>query len=98
MENWTPVKLNLTAAVDQNMGIGQNWELPWHIPSELHYFLEMTTKPHAICSNRQNAIIIGCCTWETMGAVTSKPHPGALNIVLNRFNSPEPLAYTNTIV
>lgn len=98
MESWTPVKLNLISSVDQNLGIGQNQELPWHIPSELHYFLEITTKPYSIGSNRQNAIIIGRRTWETMGAVTSKPHPGALNIVLSRCNSTETLAYPNTIV
>lgn len=98
MENWTPVKLNLICAVDQNMGIGRNLELPWHIPSELRYFLEMTTKPYTVGSNHQNAVIIGRCTWETMDAVTSKPHPGALNIVLSRLNSPKPLAYPNTIV
>jgi dihydrofolate reductase len=98
MENWTPVKLNLISAVDQNMGIGRNQEVPWHIPSELHYFLEMTTKPRVTGSNRQNAIIIGRRTWETMDAMIPKPHPGALNIVLSRFNPPEPLAYPNTIV
>ncbi|PNF36209.1 Dihydrofolate reductase [Cryptotermes secundus] len=98
MENWTPVKLNLIAAADQNMGIGRNQKLPWNIPSEFHYFLEMTTKPHVSSSNCQNAIIIGHRTWETMDAVVSKPHPGALNIVLSRFNPPEPLTYPNTIV
>jgi dihydrofolate reductase len=98
MASWTPVKLNLISAVDQNMGIGRNQKMAWHIPSELHYFLEMTTKPHVMGSNRQNAIIIGRRTWETMDAVTSKPHPGALNIVLSRFNPPEPSSYPNTIV
>lgn len=98
MDNWTPIKLNLISAVDQNMGIGRDQLLPWHIPSEFNYFLEMTTKPHATGSNRQNAVIIGRRTWETMDALTSKPHPGALNIVLSRFNPPEPLSYPNTIV
>lgn len=98
METWTPVKLNLISAADQNMGIGWNQKLPWQIPSEFHYFLEMTTKPRVTGSNRQNAVIIGHRTWETMDALTSKPHPGALNIVLSRFNPPEPLAYPNTIV
>jgi dihydrofolate reductase len=98
MENWTPVKLNLISAVDQNMGIGRNQKMPWHIPSELHYFLEMTTKPRITGSNCQNAIIIGRRSWETMDEVTSKPFPGALNIVLSRFKPPEPLAYPNTIV
>lgn len=98
MEKWTPVKLNLISVVDQNMGIGWNQKLPWNIPSEFHYFLEMTTKPHVSSSNYQNAVIIGHRTWETMDAVVSKPHPGALNIVLSRFNPPEPLAYPNTIV
>lgn len=98
MANWTPVKLNLISAADQNMGIGRNQELPWQIPSEFHYFLEMTTKPHVTGSNHQNAIIIGRRTWETMDTLTSKPFPGALNIVLSRFNRPEPLAFPNTIV
>lgn len=95
---WVPVKLNLISAVDQNMGIGRNQGLPWCIPSEFKYFLEMTSKPRITGPNRQNAIIIGRRTWETMDAVVSKPHPGALNIVLSRFSPPEPLAYPNTIV
>ncbi|KAJ4432663.1 dihydrofolate reductase-like [Periplaneta americana] len=92
------VKLNLISAVDQNMGIGRNQGLPWNIPSEFNYFLEMTSKPRISGPNRQNAVIIGRRTWETMEAVVSKPHPGALNIVLSRFKPPEPLAYPNTIV
>lgn len=98
MEKWTPVKLNLISAVDQNMGIGWNNKLPWDIPSEFRYFLEMTTKPHVSSCRCQNAVIIGHRTWETMDAVASRPHPGAVNIVLSRFNPPEPLAYPNTIV
>jgi len=98
MENWTPVKLNVISAADQNMGIGRNQELPWKIPSEFHYFIEMTTKPRVAGSNCQNAVIIGHRTWKTMDAVISKPHPGALNIVLSRFNPSEPLEYPNTIV
>lgn len=98
MEKWIPVKLNLIAAVDQNMGIGWNNTLPWNIPSEFKYFLEMTTKPHVSNSRSQNAVIIGHRTWKSMDTVSSKPHPGALNVVLSRVNPPEPQAYPNTIV
>lgn len=97
-EDWTPVKLNLISAVDKNMGIGRGDDLPWRIPSEFHYFLNMTTKPKISGQNRQNAIIIGRRTWDTMDTVTYKPLPGALNIVLSRFSPSEPLTYPNTIV
>ena len=97
-EAWTPVKLNLISAVDKNMGIGRGHDLPWRIPSEFHYFLNMTTKPRVSGQNRQNAVIIGRQTWDSMDIVTSKPHPGALNIVLSRFSPLEPLSYPNTIV
>ncbi|PSN33892.1 Dihydrofolate reductase [Blattella germanica] len=98
LEDWTPVKLNLISAVDKNMGIGRGKNLPWRIPSEFQYFLEMTSKPKISGTNRQNAIIIGRRTWDTMDEVTSKPHPGALNIVLSRFSPSEPLSFPNTIV
>ncbi|XP_067014461.2 dihydrofolate reductase isoform X2 [Anabrus simplex] len=96
-EDWTPIQLDVIAAVDQNMGIGKGQDLPWRIPAEFNYFLNMTSKTKSNAPNRRNAIIIGRKTWETMDSVTSKPFPGALNIVLSRFSPPEPLDYPDTI-
>ncbi|XP_039295671.1 dihydrofolate reductase-like [Nilaparvata lugens] len=82
----TKIKLNVIAAADENMGIGKNGVLPWHIPSEFEYFLNMTSKPRPgpQGEGRRNAIIVGRKTWDTMGQVTTRPFPNALNIVLSR--------------
>ncbi|KAJ8871908.1 hypothetical protein PR048_028248 [Dryococelus australis] len=93
------IKLNIISAVDLKMGIGKDDVLPWHIPSEFRYFLDVTSNPRKQDEKHKlrNAVIVGRKTWDSMENVTSKPHPGALNIVLSRRNS-EPLNYPNTIV
>lgn len=35
-------KLELIVAADQNLGIGKDGKLPWHLPTEFAYFLRLT--------------------------------------------------------
>ena len=61
----------LIAALAQNNCIGQNNQLPWHLPEDLKFFKRTTLgKP----------IIMGRKTFESIG----KPLPGRTNIVITR--------------
>lgn len=58
-------------AHDENLVIGHNNQLPWHLPEDLAYFKEVTMgKP----------MIMGRNTFESIG----RPLPGRENIVITR--------------
>lgn len=63
--------LSLIVAVDQNMGIGKNNQLPWHYPEDLAYFKQITSG-HTVC--------MGHHTFTSIG----KPLPKRQNIVFSR--------------
>ena len=61
----------MIAAMDRNRLIGNNNQLPWHLPADFAHFKAVTMgKP----------IIMGRKTYESIG----KPLPGRRNIVLSR--------------
>ncbi|MCO4321526.1 type 3 dihydrofolate reductase [Aliidiomarina quisquiliarum] len=63
--------ISLVAAMANNRVIGKNGQMPWHLPSELQYFKEITMgKP----------IVMGRTTFESIG----RPLPGRQNIVISR--------------
>ncbi len=63
--------LSFIVAMDRNRLIGNNNQLPWHLPADLSHFKQTTMgKP----------ILMGRKTWESIG----RPLPGRLNIVLTR--------------
>ena len=63
--------ISLIAAMDRNRLIGNNNQLPWHLPADFAHFKSVTMgKP----------IIMGRKTYESIG----KPLPGRTNIVLSR--------------
>jgi len=62
--------LSLIAAMDKNRVIGQNNQLPWHLPADLKHFKRMTQgKP----------IVMGRKTFESIG----HPLKGRVNVVLS---------------
>lgn len=64
--------IEIVVACSRNGVIGRNGGLPWHIPSELKRFKQLTMgKP----------IIMGRRTWESL---PRKPLPGRHNIVITR--------------
>lgn len=68
------MKVSLIAAQSRNRVIGQNNQLPWHIPEDLRFFKQTTLgKP----------IIMGRKTFDSIG----RPLPGRLNIVVTRDNA-----------
>lgn len=63
--------ISIIAAMDRNRLIGNNNELPWHLPADFAHFKLVTMgKP----------IIMGRKTFESIG----KPLPGRTNIILSR--------------
>ncbi len=61
----------MVAAMDRNHLIGNNNQLPWHLPADFAHFRSVTMgKP----------IVMGRKTFESIG----KPLPGRTNIVLSR--------------
>jgi dihydrofolate reductase len=65
------VIISIIAAMDRNRLIGNNNQLPWHLPADLAHFKKVTlNKP----------ILMGRKTYESIG----RPLPGRENIVLTR--------------
>jgi dihydrofolate reductase len=63
--------ISIIAAMDRNHLIGNNNQLPWHLPADFAHFKSVTMgKP----------IVMGRKTFESIG----KPLPGRTNIVLSR--------------
>ena len=63
--------ISIIAAMDRNHLIGNNNQLPWHLPADFAHFKAVTMgKP----------IVMGRKTYESIG----KPLPGRTNIVLTR--------------
>ena len=64
-------RLTLVVAVDANLGIGLDNQLPWHLPEDLAHFKRVTLgKP----------IIMGRKTFDSIG----RPLPKRRNIVVTR--------------
>jgi dihydrofolate reductase len=66
--------LSLIAAVAQNGCIGQNNQLPWHLPEDLAHFRALT---------QGHAVIMGRKTWDSLPP-RFRPLPGRRNVVLTR--------------
>jgi len=62
--------ISIIAAISEDLGIGKNNELLWHIPEDLKRFKEITFG---------KTVIMGKRTWESL---PKKPLPGRKNIVI----------------
>nr|XP_022907208.1 dihydrofolate reductase [Onthophagus taurus] len=76
------LKLNLIAAVCENMGIGKNNDLPWRLKSEMAYFTRMTSESK---NNKKNVVIMGRKTWDSIPP-KYKPLNNRINFILSRSN------------
>lgn len=61
----------LVVAHGTNRVIGNQGQIPWDLPEDLHHFRDLTTG---------HAIVMGRKTYESIG----RPLPGRLNIVVSR--------------
>lgn len=66
--------VSLIAAVTRNLVIGKNNDLPWKLPDDMKYFMEMT-KGHAVIMGRKN--------YDSLPP-KFKPLKERFNIVLSR--------------
>ncbi len=65
------VKISMIAAMANNRVIGQDNQMPWHLPADLQHFKKVTmAKP----------VIMGRKTFESIG----RPLPGRQNIIITR--------------
>ena len=64
----------LVVAHSANRVIGRDGELPWHLPSDLRHFKELTTG---------GTVVMGRRTWESIPE-RFRPLPGRRNIVVSR--------------
>ncbi|MBB1423804.1 type 3 dihydrofolate reductase [Pseudoalteromonas sp. SG43-7] len=65
------MKISMIAAMAKNRVIGQDNNMPWHLPADLQHFKAVTmNKP----------VIMGRKTFESIG----RPLPGRRNIVISR--------------
>lgn len=66
--------LSLIAGISQNNCIGQNGQLPWHIPEDLKHFREVTAG---------KTVLMGRKTWESLPE-KFRPLPNRTNIIITR--------------
>ncbi len=69
---------SIIVACDEQGGIGKGGALPWHIPSDLKHFKEVTTAPYGAA---QNVVMMGRKTWESIPE-KFRPLPLRLNVVI----------------
>ncbi len=72
-------QFSIIAAIDQQMGIGKNGTLPWHLPEDLKYFNNVTKKTEP---DKENAVIMGRRTWESLPE-KFRPLPDRINAVIS---------------
>lgn len=74
-------RFSIIVAVDKNLGIGKNNQLPWHFSKDLQYFARITKTTQN--PKAKNAVIMGRNTWASIPE-KYRPFPGRLNVVLTR--------------
>ncbi len=67
--------ITIVAAVAKNNVIGNNTDLPWHLPDDLRHFKELTLG---------QTVAMGRTTFESIVARLERPLPDRRNIVLTR--------------
>lgn len=63
--------MEIVVAMTNNNVIGQDGDMPWHLPADLAHFKKLTSG---------HAIVMGRRTWESIG----RSLPNRLNIVITR--------------
>ena len=72
---------SIIIAMDEKRGIGKAGQIPWHLPSELKYFAQITKRQ--LPMDKQNAVVMGRKTWESLPA-KNQPLKERLNVVISR--------------
>ena len=85
-ENLMPFQI--VVAMTQSRGIGSKGGMPWHLPTDMQYFKQLTSTTKAAGSkfedaDSQNAVIMGRNTWESIPP-KFRPLRGRINVVISR--------------
>jgi dihydrofolate reductase len=78
MENES--KFDMILAVDEKNWIGKSGTLAWHIPTDMRYFKEITTKTKDLW--KVNAVIMWKNTWNSI-PIKSRPLFDRINCILS---------------
>jgi len=77
MKIWSEISIIL--ALDEQNGLGKDWDLAWRIREDMQYFKEITTWD----SSKQNAVIMWRKTWDSIPE-KYRPLPDRINCILSR--------------
>ncbi len=72
---------SIIVAVDAHLGIGKGGQLPWHLPTDLKHFKDITNRTQH--PGKMNAVIMGRKTWLALPE-RFRPLPKRYNVVLSR--------------
>ena len=70
--------ISLIAAVSKNNVIGNNGEIPWHLPNDSKHFASIT---------KGHTVVMGRKTYESIITHLGKPLPERKNIIITRDTS-----------
>jgi dihydrofolate reductase len=84
-------RLTVIIAATKSNGIGQNSQLPWHLPKEIAYFSRVTK---AAPAGLMNAVVMGKKTWESIPK-KFKPLPKRVNVIVSRNTEYKPCVADN---
>jgi dihydrofolate reductase/thymidylate synthase len=77
------MRLVIFVACTKEGGMGYQNQIPWHLPSDLRRFRDITTYTRK--RTYRNAVIMGRKTWESIG---QKPLSNRVNIVISKSHPP----------
>ncbi|CAO3678084.1 unnamed protein product [Rhizopus stolonifer] len=78
-------KLALIVAATEELGIGRQGGMPWHLPKDMAFFRKVTTTlpKHTTTQEVQNVVIMGRVTWESI-PIKFRPMKDRFNIIVSR--------------
>ena len=74
-------RLELIVAVDNDMGIGKENKMAWHLPTEFSYYRRMTTSAGG--ADKVHASVYATKTWQSMPE-QAKPWGNTICFILSR--------------
>lgn len=75
------MRFTIIVAMDKKQGISKDRRMPWHLPSEIKHFKNVTT--HSKTQGKINAVVMGRRTWESLPP-KYRPLSDRLNVVITR--------------